>query len=78
MAQFMTLVSHRGEFPERLWEEPAPDPALFGLPTEDDGSRNDPMLSQSIITSTHYEPQWDRLSAASTNIVIAAGAESEG
>ena len=49
--------------------QPAPDPAMFGLPTEDDGNRTDPLLGQNIITCTHYEPDFDALRAASTRIV---------
>ena len=51
---------------------------MFGLPTEDDGSRNDALLGQNIVSCTHYQPDFDALRAASTRIVIAAGAESEG
>jgi hypothetical protein len=51
---------------------------MFGLPTEDDGSRTDVMLAQNLINTTHYEPDFDALRAASTRIVIAAGRESEG
>jgi hypothetical protein len=51
---------------------------MFGLPTEDDGSRTDVMLAQNLINTTHYEPDFDALRAASTRIVIAAGTESEG
>ena len=51
---------------------------MFGLPTEDDGSRTDVLLAQNMIASTHYEPDFDALRRASTRIVIAAGAESEG
>ena len=57
---------------------PAPDPAMFGLPTEDDGNRTDPLLFQNIVTCTHYEPDVEALRAASTRIVLAAGVESEG
>ena len=49
---------------------------MFGLPTEDDGSRNDPLLGQNIVTCTHYQPDFDALRAASTRIVIGVGAES--
>src|SRR5918999_205166 len=42
MAHFISVVSHRGEFPDGYAEQPAPDPAMFGMPTEDDGSRTDP------------------------------------
>ena len=70
--------SHRGPFTAEVAAQPAPDPAMFGLPAEDDGSRTDPMLGQNIVTSTHYEPDFDALRAASTRIVLAAGAGSEG
>ena len=51
---------------------------MFGLPTEDDGSRDDVLLAKNMIATTHYEPDFDKLRAASTRIVLAAGAESEG
>jgi pimeloyl-ACP methyl ester carboxylesterase len=78
MAHFIAVVSHRGEFPDDHAQQPAPDPAVFGLPTEDDGSRTDPMLGTNMITCTHYEPDYDALRDSSTRIVLAAGTESEG
>jgi pimeloyl-ACP methyl ester carboxylesterase len=78
MAKFIMLVSHKGPIPADFAEKPAPDPAQFGLPTEDDGSRSDPLLGQNIVSGTHYQHDFDALRAASTRIVIAAGAESEG
>jgi pimeloyl-ACP methyl ester carboxylesterase len=78
MAKFIMLVSHKGPIPADFADQPAPVPAQFGLPTEDDGSRNDPLLGQNIVSSTHYQHDFDALRAASTRIVIAAGAESEG
>jgi pimeloyl-ACP methyl ester carboxylesterase len=78
MAHFMAVSSHRGPFLDDFTSRPAPDPQMFGMPTEDDGSRTDVMLGQTIIGTTHYEPDFDALRAASTRIVIAAGAESEG
>src|SRR5215207_9880794 len=38
MAKFIGMVSHKGEVTAEYLERPAPDPAMFGLPTEDDGS----------------------------------------
>jgi len=78
MAHFIAVVSHKGPFPDDFAEQPAPDPAMFGMPTEDDGSRNDVLLGQNIITCTHYEPDFDALRAASTRIVLAAGEGSDG
>ncbi len=77
MAHFIAVVSHRGEFPDGYAEQPAPDPAMFGMPAEDDGARDDVMM-QNIITCTHYEPDFDALRTASTRVVIAAGEGSEG
>jgi len=78
MAQFIVAVSHEGEITREFAAQPAPDPAMFGLPAEDDGNRTDPLLFQNITTCTHYEPDFDALRAAPTRIVFAAGAESKG
>jgi hypothetical protein len=51
---------------------------MFGLPTEDDGSRTDPLLGLALVGSIGYEPDFDALRGASTRIVLAAGVESEG
>jgi hypothetical protein len=77
MGKFMVLTTHRGPIPDGFADQPV-DPAAFGLPTEDDGDRTDPMLGRNIIATTHYEYDFDALRAAPTRIVIAAGAESEG
>jgi pimeloyl-ACP methyl ester carboxylesterase len=76
MAQFIAAVSHQGPFGPDYASQPAPDPAMFGLPTDDDGNRNDPLLGQYIVPCTHFEPDFEALRAASTRIVMAAGAES--
>lgn len=78
MAKFIALVSQKGEIPADYAGRPDRDPAMFGLPSEDDGSRTDPLVGQNIISCTHYQPDFDALRAASTRIVIGAGAESEG
>jgi pimeloyl-ACP methyl ester carboxylesterase len=78
MARFIAIVSHRGSIPADFADQPAPDPATLGLPTEDDGSRDDPLLGQNIVSCTHYEPDLEALRAAPTRIVIGVGAESGG
>lgn len=78
MAKFITLTSHKGEIPADWLDRPAPDPAAFGLPTEDDGSRDDPLLGQAMGSTPLYEPDFDALLAASTRIVLVAGSESAG
>jgi pimeloyl-ACP methyl ester carboxylesterase len=78
MAHFITLVSHRGEFPADFAQQPGPDPAMFGMPADDDGSRTDPLLGLALVGSIEYQPDFDALRAASTRIIMAAGAESQG
>ncbi|HET7701814.1 MAG TPA: alpha/beta hydrolase [Candidatus Limnocylindrales bacterium] len=78
MAHFIAVVSHRGEVTAEFAAQPAPDPAMFGLPSDDDGTRTDALLGQNIITCTHYEPDFEALRSASTRIVIGTGAESDG
>ncbi|MBA2700630.1 MAG: alpha/beta hydrolase [Chloroflexi bacterium] len=78
MAHFIAVVSHRGLIDADFAGLPGPDPAMFGMPTEDDGNRSDPMLGQNILSSTHFEPDLASLRAASTRIVLGAGVESEG
>jgi pimeloyl-ACP methyl ester carboxylesterase len=78
MAKFLMVVTHKGAFPPGFSDAPDPDAAMFGLPTEDDGSRGDVLLALNMISTTHYEPDFDALRGASTRIVIAAGVESDG
>src|SRR3954454_8640423 len=75
MAGFIALTSWQGEFTDDF---AVPDPAQFGLPGEDDGSRDDPLLSGSSNAVTAYRPDLDALSAVPTRVVIAAGTESRG
>ncbi|TKJ35911.1 hydrolase [Blastococcus sp. CCUG 61487] len=74
MAAFIALTSWQGELPEEM---AAPDPAALGLPTEDDGSRTDPLLSGVSNAVTAYRPDVEALRSAPTRVVIAAGVESQ-
>jgi pimeloyl-ACP methyl ester carboxylesterase len=79
MAAFIAMSSWRGEFTDEYFAQPAPDPAAFGMPAgEDDGSRDDPLLSDRSWAVSGYRPDADALAASSTRIVIAVGEESEG
>jgi pimeloyl-ACP methyl ester carboxylesterase len=77
MAAFIAMTSWRGELTDELFAQPAPDPAAFGMPTADDGSRDDPLLSDRSWAITDYRPDVEALAAAPTRIVIAVGEESE-
>jgi pimeloyl-ACP methyl ester carboxylesterase len=78
MAAFIVMSSWRGEFTDEYFAQPAPDPAAFGMSTEDDGSRDDPLLSDRSWAVSGYRPNVDALAAAPTRIVVAVGEESEG
>ena len=78
MAKFIAVSGFRGEIPAGLADQPGPPPGAMGLPEGDDGSRDDVMFAQNLITCTHYEHDFDALRAASTRIVIGVGAESVG
>ena len=78
MAKFIALTGLKGPIPADFADRPAPNPADFGLPTEDDGSRDDPMFgrtSSSRRTTSTTSTHCARPRHASS---IAAGAESEG
>jgi pimeloyl-ACP methyl ester carboxylesterase len=78
MVKFITSTMHKGEIPADFADLPMPSPAQFGMPTDDDGSRNDPLLGQNLVSCTHYEPDFAALRAASTRVVVGVGAASEG
>ena len=76
MAKFIALLSHEGLVPDGFADQPGPDPASFGLPAEDDGSRDDPLLGQNMVSCTHYRHDFEALRAAPTRIIVGVGAES--
>jgi pimeloyl-ACP methyl ester carboxylesterase len=76
MAKFIALASHQGPVPSGFANQPAPEPAVFGLPAEDDGSRDDPLVGQNMPSCLSYRHDFGALRAAATRIVIGVGAES--
>jgi hypothetical protein len=76
MAAFIAMTSWQGEFTDEYLTRPAPDPAMFGMPAEDDGSRDDPLLSDRSWAVTSYEPDVHALAASPTRVVIGVAEES--
>lgn len=76
MAAFMAMTSWPGEFTDAYFALPPADPAQVGLPTEDDGRRDDPLLTDRTLAVTTYRLDVDALAAAPTRVVVAVGAES--
>jgi hypothetical protein len=75
MAAFMQLSSWEGEFTDAFFALPQPDPAQMGMPAGDDGSRDDPLLSDRSWAITDHRPDPEALAAAPTRIVIGVGEE---
>jgi pimeloyl-ACP methyl ester carboxylesterase len=75
MATFVALTMWPGVFTDAYFAQPAPDPAMFGMPTEDDGNRDDMLLSERAITVTRHEYDLDAIKAAPTRVVLGVGEE---
>ncbi|HET9852330.1 MAG TPA: alpha/beta hydrolase [Candidatus Limnocylindrales bacterium] len=78
MGKFMQVVMHGGPFTPEVVAAPGLDPAMFGMPTEDDGERNDLMLAHQMRYLVTYEPDFEALKRAPTRIVMAIGEDSNG
>ena len=76
MARFIAFVSYEGPIPAGFADQPGPDPASFGLPAGDDGSRDDPLLGLNMLSTPGYRHDFDALRAAPTRIVIGVGEQS--
>jgi pimeloyl-ACP methyl ester carboxylesterase len=76
MARFIAFVSYEGPIPAGFADQPGPDPASFGLPAGDDGSRDDPLLALNMLSTPGYQHDFDALRAAPTRIVIGVGEQS--
>lgn len=77
MAKFIQLVMHQSPLPDDYLDQPAPDPAQFGLPTNDDGSRDDLLLSGNLAMPP-FEPGAGALRASPVRVIPAIGARGEG
>ena len=78
MAHFIQVVSHKGLFTAEDVTAPPPDPAMFGMPSEDDGKRTDLMFAHNMLYLVSFEPDFDALRAVPTRIVIGVGEKSDG
>jgi len=76
MAKFLALVGLEGPIPGDYADRPAPDPAAFGLPAGDDGSRDDALLGLNMISLSQYRHDFTALRAVPTRIVVGVGAQS--
>lgn len=75
MAKFIALVMADGELPSDYADQPAPDPAMFGLATEDDGTRTDPLMRNTPGCQA-YVPDAEALRALGDGLIVGVGVES--
>ena len=75
MAKFIALVMVEGELTADYVNQPDPDPAMFGLPAEDDGSRDDLMLGVNMLMLPPYEPRYETLRTGTPRVLIGVGAD---
>jgi pimeloyl-ACP methyl ester carboxylesterase len=77
MAKFIALVMAEGELTADYANQPAPDPAMFGLPTEDDGSRDDLLLGVNMVTIPPFEPDYEAIKTGTPRVVIGVSTDSD-
>jgi pimeloyl-ACP methyl ester carboxylesterase len=77
MAKFIRLVMGQGELPADYLDQPAPDPAQFGQASEDDGTRDNPLM-RNMPAGNLYTVDAAALDALGDRLVIAVGVESGG
>jgi pimeloyl-ACP methyl ester carboxylesterase len=78
MAKFIALVMAQGELTADYVNQPGPDPAMFGMPTEDDGSRDDLLLGVNMLTLPPYEPAYETIKAGTPRVLIGIGGDTGG
>jgi hypothetical protein len=75
MAQFIAMTSWQGEYTEDYLAQPPADPAMFGMSAEDDGRRDDPLLSDRCATVPTYRYDLEAIRAGRTRVVVGVGEE---
>ena len=75
MAKFIALVMYDGLLTPEYLEQPAPDPAMFGMSAEDDGDRTNPLM-RNMPSCNEFEIDVEVLRGYGDRLVHAHGAES--
>jgi pimeloyl-ACP methyl ester carboxylesterase len=74
MAKFIAFVGFQGEFPAGF--DAWPDPAAFGLPAEDDGSRDNPLLGLNMPSCLDHDHDFDAIKRGPARVVMGRGQDS--
>jgi pimeloyl-ACP methyl ester carboxylesterase len=78
MARFIRLVMHLGPVDDAYLAAPPPDPAMFGLPTEDDGGRGNPLIGNLRGGGVEHPLDLEALRQVAPRVLVAVGEESGG
>jgi pimeloyl-ACP methyl ester carboxylesterase len=76
MAKFINLVMASGPLPDDYLDQPAPDPATFGVSADDDGARTNPLF-RNMPACNEYHIDAGKLARLDARLVIAVGVESD-
>ena len=76
MARFIAFAMYPGPLPAGFASRPGPNPSSFGLPAEDDGSRDHPLVGLNMISTPGYVHDFSALRAAPARVVIGVGTQS--
>jgi pimeloyl-ACP methyl ester carboxylesterase len=80
MAKFIAIAGYQGEFPGMKGEGEAggawPEPAAFGLPAEDDGARDNPLLGLNMPSCLEYDHDFEALRRGPGRVVLGRGEDS--
>ena len=74
MAKFVTLVMRQGELPDDYLDQPDPDPGQFGMSSEDDGTRTNPLFRNGP-SCNEFVVDPERLGRLGDRLVIGVGVE---
>jgi pimeloyl-ACP methyl ester carboxylesterase len=75
MAKFIKLVMTNGPLPDGYLDQPAPDPAMFGMSAHDDGTRANPLI-RNMPACNEHRADLDALGRLGDRLLIAVGVES--
>lgn len=76
MAAFIAMTSWQGEYTDAYFEQAPPDPAAFGMSNDDDGKRDDPLVSDLSWAVSDYRINAEALTGSQPRVLVAVGEES--
>jgi pimeloyl-ACP methyl ester carboxylesterase len=75
MAKFIPFVMHDGAITGAYLDQPPADPAMFGMSSEDDGTRTDPLM-RNMSDCIGYQPDVEALAVLGDRLLLGVGVES--